>query len=190
MQTERYSPISMGFHWLVAVAIFAGFGLGLYMVDLRFSPAKLQYYNWHKWIGVTVFWLAALRLAWRWWRPPPPPPAGQPRWQTAAAHLAHVAMYALMFLIPVSGWLFSSSTGFTTVYLGVLPLPDLIEKNAEIKDTLKAVHWYLSMALAALLALHVLAALKHQWVDRDGTLARMLPGRRIRSIDQRPARSS
>jgi len=75
----------------------------------------------------------------------------------------------------VSGWLFSSSTGFPLVYLGLVPIPDLIGKSPELKDTLKAVHWYLSTGLAVLVMVHVAAAIKHFMVDGDGTFARMLP---------------
>lgn len=167
-----YTRTAISLHWLVAVLVFAGFGLGLLMVPLPFSPAKLKYYSWHKWLGVTVFLLFWLRLFWRWRHPPPPPLAVG--WQLSAAKLGHALLYLLMFLTPISGWLFSSSTGVQTVYLGLVPLPDLIGRDAGLKDLCKAVHYTCSMSMAAVVVVHLAAAFKHHWFDRDQTLRRML----------------
>lgn len=175
----RYSTLSSLMHWAVALLILGSFPLGLYMVELSFSPAKLKYYAWHKWAGVTVFGLALLRLLWRRVQPPPPPLPGQPRWQLAAAHVTHVALYALLVAVPLSGWLYSSAAGFPTVYLGIWQLPDLVPKDGTLKEIFDDVHEVLTWTLAGLVALHAAAALKHGLIDRDGTLARMLPwGRR------------
>jgi cytochrome b561 len=171
----RYDGPAISLHWLVAVLIFGGFGLGWYMVDLPVSPDKLRYYAWHKWIGVTVFGLALLRGLWRLTHRPPPLPAGTPAWQRRAASATHALLYGLMLAIPVSGWLFSSASGFPTVYLGWVQLPDLVARDRELAAWLKSVHLYLNYTLAALVAVHVAASLKHQFVDRDGLLARMLP---------------
>lgn len=171
----RYTKTAMSLHWLMALVIISGWVMGHYMVDLKFSPDKLQLYNWHKWIGFTVFLLALVRLLWRWTHKPPPPLPGQPKWQLHAAGVTHALFYALFFAVPITGWLFSSSTGFQLVYLGLIPIPDLIGKSPELKDTLKAIHWYMSTGLAALVVLHIGAAIKHFAVARDGTFARMLP---------------
>lgn len=177
MVQHRYSSVAIGLHWLMALAIIAAFLLGLYMVDLSFSPQKLKLYSWHKWIGVTVFALAAVRLLWRLTHPAPPLPASTPAWQRHAAHVTHIALYLLFFAMPLSGWLFSSAAGFQTVYLGVLPIPDLIEKNRELADTLKLVHKYIGWGLAVLVITHIAAAWKHQLIDKDGLMRRMMPGR-------------
>ncbi|NJR72450.1 MAG: cytochrome b [Gammaproteobacteria bacterium] len=171
---NRYSTTAIIFHWLMAILIFVALAMGLYMVDLRISPDKLKLYAWHKWIGVTVFVLAAFRLWWRLYQPPPPPPA-MPHWQLVAANVTHYFFYALFFLIPISGWLFSSAKGFQTVYLGIIPLPDLIDKNDEIAPIIKSVHMYAGYLLGGLLALHTAAALKHQFMDKDGLMQRMNP---------------
>ncbi len=178
--TARYTRTAIGLHWLIALGLVALFGLGLYMTSLSFSPAKLKLYSWHKWAGVTIFALVALRLAWRLTHVPPAPPAGTARWQRRAASATHGALYALMFLIPLSGWLMSSAKGFQTVYFGVLPLPDLIGKNPELGDALAGVHAWLNYGLCALVVVHALAALKHHLVDRDDVLRRMLPARKPR----------
>ncbi len=176
--SHKYSGGAIALHWLMALFIVVGWVMGQYMVDLKFSPDKLQLYNWHKWIGFSAFLLAFLRLLWRWTHRQPPALPGQPAWQRHAAEVTHVLLYLLLFAMPLSGWLLTSSSGFPLVYLGLIPLPDLVAKNAELKDFFKAVHWYLSTGLAALVVLHIAAALKHTVIDRDGTLQRMLPGRR------------
>lgn len=180
---ERYGRVAVLLHWVIALLILAAFPLGLYMVDLPFSPAKLKYFSWHKWLGVTVFGLAAARLLWRATHRPPAPLPGQPRWQLAAAHAVHGLLYALMLAIPLTGWLYSSAAGVPTVYLGLWQLPDLLAKDAGLKATLEIVHQSLAYALAALVLLHAAAAIKHAVVDRDGTLARMSLGGRARSSE-------
>ena len=166
----RYGAIAQIFHWLTAVGVVAGFTIGLIMVDMAFSPLQLKLFSWHKWIGVCVFALLLLRLAWRVGHPPPPLPASTPAWQRLAAQLTHGALYALLLLIPLSGWLMSSAKGFSTVLFGVLPLPDLLDKNEALGDRLADVHWWLNKSLLALVILHVIAALKHHFVDRDGLM--------------------
>jgi cytochrome b561 len=175
MTTLRYTRVAMLLHWLIAVMILCLFALGLYMADLPLSPQKLKLYSYHKWAGVTVVALAMIRVIWRIGHAAPPLPASQPRWQQSVAHAGHLLLYVLIFIVPISGWLMSSAYGFTTVWFGVLPLPNLIAKNLELAEQLKDVHTWLNYSFMALVAGHVLAALKHQWLDRDGTLSRMLP---------------
>lgn len=172
--STRYSGTAMALHWLMAALMVAGFVLGLYMTELALSPQKLRLYAWHKWVGVTVFALLWLRLVWRLiQRPPSPLPA--PAWQQRAASFIHGLLYVLMVAVPVSGWLMSSAGGFQTVWFGVLPLPDLLAKNPPLFELLKEVHEALGNGLAVAVGLHVLGALKHYFIDRDGTLTRMWP---------------
>ncbi|MBL8250867.1 MAG: cytochrome b [Candidatus Competibacter sp.] len=171
-----YTPLAIGLHWLMALLIVAAFGLGWTLANMENSPQKLRWISWHKWLGITVLGLTALRLAWRLAHPAPPLPASMPAWQKMAAQAVHVLLYGLMFAIPLSGWLFSSARGFPVVYLGILPLPDLIGADEPLGDRLRAVHEWLNYTLLAAFGAHVGAALKHQFVDRDGVMARMLPG--------------
>jgi cytochrome b561 len=173
-----YTPTAIALHWAVALLICAAFPLGLYMQDLPLSPQKLRLVSYHKWIGVTVFVLALVRLVWRLTHPAPPLPASVPAWQRRAAAIAHAALYALMLAVPLSGWLMSSAKGVPTVWLGLIPLPDLIGKDEGLGQALRTVHAALNYALLALVLAHVGAALKHRFVDRDDVLARMLPGGR------------
>lgn len=173
----RYSGVAIGLHWLIAIAIIGSFTVGLYMVDLPLSPQKLKIYSWHKWAGVTIFLCVVLRLGWRLSHRPPELPAGMPDWQRKAAEATHVLLYLLMFAVPLSGWLMSSAKGFQTVWFGVLPLPDLLDKNKELGDLLQQVHKLLNFGMAALVIAHLGAALKHHFLDRDDVLTRMLPWR-------------
>ena len=172
---ERYNNVQIALHWLIALLIFATFPLGLYMVDLKLSPTMLKLFSYHKWMGVTIFFLVAVRLAWRATHPVPPPIAGMPRWQEIVSVATHHTLYLLMVVIPLSGWLTSSADGYQTVWFGIVPLPDLLDKNKELGDTLGAVHEYLNWAMLALVGLHAAAALKHQFIDKDGLLQRMNP---------------
>jgi cytochrome b561 len=94
--------------------------------------------SYHKWLGVTVFILLVVRLAWRANHTPAPMIVSMPQWQRLAAQGVHVLLYVLLFAIPLSGWLMSSAKGFQTVYLGVLPLPDLLAKDKGLGDALGA----------------------------------------------------
>ena len=173
---RRYHPVSMALHWLMALMILGSLAVGLYMTGLPFSPQRLQLYNWHKWAGVLILVLSAARLLWRLVQHPPAMPP-MPAWQRKAAHGAHLALYALFFAVPLSGWAYSSAAGFPIVLFAVLPLPDWVPVSRELAETLKPVHHYLAYALSAVIGLHVAGALKHHFIDRDGLLLRMLPGR-------------
>lgn len=186
MKTARYTATAMLLHWLMALLIFAAFPLGLYMVDLKLSPAKLQLISYHKWIGIVVLLLAVLRLLWRIKHRPPALPDTLLAWQQRASTAVHHALYLLLFAVPLSGWLMSSAKGFQTVLFGVLPLPDLVNKNKELGHLLGSVHESLNYLLLALVVAHIAAALKHRFVDRDTILDRMLPGCVARHGEQQP----
>lgn len=175
----RYTATAIALHWLAVALIVCNFTLGLSMVPLPLSRQKLVWYFWHKSIGLTVFLVTCLRLAWRaGHRPPALPP--MPEWQRRAATLSHAALYVLLLLIPVSGWLYSSSTGVQVVYLGLVPLPDLVPKDKALAAVLRACHVTLNFTLLALVCVHAAAGLRHHFVDRDTVLWRMLPLARLR----------
>ncbi|RQO56981.1 cytochrome b [Paucibacter sp. KBW04] len=175
--SSRYSGVAIAFHWLLAVAIVGAFGMGLYMADLPFSPTRLKLYNWHKWAGVTILTLSALRLLWRLTHRPPVD-LHMPRWQALAAHLTHGLLYAMFFAVPLVGWAYSSAAGFPIVWFGVLPLPDFVPVDKALAEILKDAHEMLAWVMALLVLAHLGAALKHHFIDRDGLLQRMLPRRR------------
>jgi len=173
MSTDRYNPISVVFHWLMAAIIVATWSIAIVVSDMPLSPARITGYSWHKWLGVTVFFLVLLRLAWRATHPAPQLEIKMPAWQERAMQLTHIALYLLMIVIPLVGWLMSSAKGYTVNYFGLFELPDLLSKDKALGHQLKDLHEYLADVLVALVCLHVLAALKHQFIDRDGLLSRM-----------------
>lgn len=172
----RYTRMAIALHWLIALLIIATFFLGLTMVNMPgITPTKLKYFNWHKWMGVTVLALAVLRLLWRLTHAAPALPLALPKWEKYAAELSHLALYVLIFAVPLSGYFYSLAAGFKVVYLGLLPLPVLIAPNPELKPILETTHYVLNMIMAGLVSIHMLAALKHRFLDHDDILQRMLP---------------
>jgi len=181
--TPRYTSVAIALHWLIALAILCNLALGLYMTGLPLSvgPIKLKLYAYHKWAGVSIFALVLLRVMWRLGHRPPAPPADTPAWQRRAATGAHLLLYLLTVAVPLTGWLFSSAKGFQTVVFGVWPIPDLLSKDPALAEILRGGHASLNYLMAALVILHVAAALKHHWIDRDSVLSSMLPLLRRRS---------
>ena len=171
--TLRYTAPAVVLHWLIAALIFVAFPLGVYMSDLPLSPTRLQLYSYHKWIGISVLLLVGLRIVWRLTHRPPALPDDLPRWQPAASHAVHGLLYLLILAVPMTGWLMSSAKGFQTVWFGVLPLPDLVEKNRELGQALGSAHEFLNYLLLTLVILHVVAALKHHFHERRPFLQRM-----------------
>jgi cytochrome b561 len=175
---SRYTGTAIAFHWLIALGIAGTFSLGLYMHELPLSPDKLRLYSWHKWVGLSLFLLVLLRLAWRGLNAPSELPAAMPGWQRVVAQWSHYLLYVLMFAVPLSDWLMSSAKGFQTVCFGLWPIPDLLAKNKDLGEQLALAYKGLTFFLAFVVTGHVLAALKHHYLNRDDVLVRMLPGRR------------
>ncbi len=175
--TVGYDPVAVSLHWLLAALIVASFFVGLSMVDLHFSPLRFRLFNWHKWAGMAVLALSAVRLVWRAaGHPAPALPPGVPRWQLGAYRATHLAFYGLFFAVPVLGWLYTSAVGVPVVWFGWLPLPDLWPVDKPVADgVFKPLHAFTAYVLAGLVVLHVAAALKHQLVDRDHLMARIWP---------------
>jgi cytochrome b561 len=171
----RYTATAVAFHWIVAVLILCSAGMGLYISGMPLSPRKLQFIAYHKWNGITIFALVALRLGWRATHPAPPLPASMPAWQRLAAHASHIALYLLMISIPLIGWLQSSAAGVPVIWFGVLPLPSPLDRDKPLADFLLSAHRYLNYGLLLLIALHAAAAIKHHLIERDDVLTRMLP---------------
>ncbi len=174
---KRYTTVAIVLHWLLGLSVFAMFAIGIYMSDLPFSPLRLKLYNYHKWAGITFLILSVLRLLWRLLNRPPALPRAiaqaMPKWQTKIYHATHYALYALFFAVPLIGWAYSSAAGFPIVLFGVLPLPDFMAVDKEFSKQIKELHEISAFALVGLALLHMGAALKHHFIDKDGLIGRM-----------------
>ena len=171
----HYKSGAKWLHWLIAFMVIGLLGVGLYMTDMRVSPQKIKLYMTHKSVGLTVLMLMLLRVAYRLKNPPPELPEGIPGWQKAASHISHGLLYLLLLAMPISGWLMNGASGFPMKYFGLVRVPDLLVRNQESLALFKAAHFYIAWTLVAVIAVHVLAALKHHFIDRDNVLRRMLP---------------
>lgn len=173
MKQNRYSTVAILLHWLMALLILITWTIALAVDDMPLSPARIAGVSWHKWLGTTVFFLVWLRLLWRLTHPAPKLEIAMPAWQEKAMHWTHIALYLLMILTPVVGWLMSSAKGYTVNYFGLFELPDLVPQDKALGRFLKETHEVLANGLMLLVGLHILAALKHQFIDKDNLLARM-----------------
>ncbi len=184
-----FGAVNIAFHWLMAALLIGLLVLGKYMHGLELAdPNKFLLYQLHKSLGLTALVLVALRLGWRIINPTPRLPTALSQWQKAGAHLSHLALYALMFAIPLSGWLMASASplGIPTFYFSLfqvphLPVPGLLGDAATAEETMKGVHDLLGNLLILVIIAHVTAALKHHFLDRDDIFTRM--------VSTRPARS-
>lgn len=172
---NRFGFVTIGIHWLVAVAIFGLFGLGYWMVDLSY------YDDWyrtapdiHRSIGILLFMIMALRLAWRFISPLPDPPPNHSRFEVLAAHGAHLILYVVIFVAMISGYLISTADGSSISVFGWFEVPSVTGRIKGMEDTAGLVHYWVTWVLVVLAGLHGLAAIKHHVIDRDDTLLRML----------------
>jgi cytochrome b561/polyisoprenoid-binding protein YceI len=195
-RAQRYTAVAIVLHWAIAAGIILTIPLGFWMhiqaEDGNASVGLFKAYQLHKSIGLTILTLSLVRLAWRLMNPPPPLPEHMPAWEKMVARATHWAFYGLMVGLPLTGWLYVSagwsihddqSLAVPTRWFGLIEVPNLFglaQQSADVReDAAEAAftaHWVLAYAAIGLAALHVAAALKHHWFDRDETLAHMVPG--------------
>jgi cytochrome b561 len=176
---ESYGAAAIAVHWVMAALLITLIVLGLYMVelpDVGFDTRKIVLILCHKELGILALALAALRLAWRLGNVLPGLVETLPGWQKVAARFVHLCFYALMFALPVTGWLMSSATGIPVTFLGLCPLPDLISYDEHLFRTLIEIHKWLGYTLMVFILAHIGAALEHHFALQDATLKKMLPG--------------
>ncbi len=172
---HQYGLTSVLLHWLTAVLIFGLFGLGLWMTDLGYyDPWYRTGPDLHRSLGVLFTALLLFRMLWRRLSPPPSPQPGHKNWEVKLAGLVHIGLYGLMLLIPISGYLISTADGRAVDVFGLFEIPALITEIDNQEDIAGAIHLWLTWLLIGLTALHALGAIKHQLIDRDGTLLRMM----------------
>ncbi len=189
----HYTAVAVALHWSIAAAILTNLALGWWMheaIDAAQTQARaIAAYQLHKSLGLTILFLSLARLGWRVLHAPPPLPVQMPAWEKTAARVSHWALYTLMIAVPFSGWLYVSTQwrddtplNVPTLWFGLFEVPHLLGLSAMANDMRQAyaevfeeVHEWLAWSMAALLGLHVAAALKHHFVERDDVLMRMRP---------------
>jgi len=174
---HRFGAIAAFFHWVIVAGLIAQYFLAEAGEDSEERVGGLlDAMVLHRSIGWTILILAVLRLAWRCLDPHPKWPASMKSYEVILAKVAHTAFYVLLFALPLSGWALSSAEGESLSFFNLFAVP-VLPAGAAMEETLEEVHEVMFNVLLALAALHLLAALKHQFMDRDGVLRSMLPGR-------------
>ncbi|MEM7016697.1 MAG: cytochrome b [Pseudomonadota bacterium] len=172
--SDGYGLLAILIHWLMALTIFFMFGLGLYMVELTYyDPWYRGSTSLHKSIGLTLVAVYVFRLVWR-FSNKKPQPITEKVWERRVAHIMHIALYIAMILLFVSGYLISTADGRAIVIFDLFDVPAIGYAIENQEDIAGAIHEYLAWGLIAMVAVHLIAAIKHQFFDKDGTLLRML----------------
>ncbi len=175
---NRYSTVAIALHWAIALIILSLIGFGFLMTQ-EWMPQRFVIYQWHKSFGITVLVLSIIRLIWRLGHPTPSLPNNMKRWEVVAAKVTHIGFYVLMIGVPLIGWAMVSASRLPieNKLFYLIPLPDMIGVSASdgLEGRLKFFHEIGAKLILLLFVLHVGGALKHHFVEKDGTLARMLP---------------
>lgn len=172
--TVHYTPVAKILHWLVAGMIVLQFTLAK-LADLAPSNLReLALLANHKSVGITILAVAVVRIVWRLRNKPPALPASMPKWQVTASHVSHWSLYALLFAIPLTGWLMSSASAYSVSWFNLFQLPDFVAPNPELKEIFEEIHETLAKLLAVIAIVHIAAAIKHAVIDKDDILSRMI----------------
>lgn len=172
---NRWGAVQQLFHWTIVVLVITQFVLANRAHDLPNDMQKLAVLATHKSFGMTILILAVLRLAWRHTGPRPPLPETLRPWERALARFSHVALYALLFAVPLAGWIMSSAKNYPVSWFNQFQFPDLVAPSERLFEIAHGAHGTLALSLAAVALLHIVGALKHHFFHRDNVLKRMLP---------------
>lgn len=170
----RYTKVAIWLHWAIGLAVIANIGLAMLTEDMPRETHRTAM-SIHKALGIAILGLTVLRILWRLGHKPPPLPAATPAWQRPVSKLVHFLFYALLILLPLSGWVWMSAADRPIDFFGLFTVPSIASPSKSLADTLHERHEVLGLAMLALAAIHILAALKHQFVDRTGLIGRMNP---------------
>ena len=171
-----YDPIQRDFHWIMAVVILAAICVGLYAVDLpKEDPAKGFWFGIHKSLGVTVFFLAIMRIGWRLLNSTPRYRVPLGRFTRLAASATHAALYVLMILVPIGGYVLSTASAHSVSWFGLVTFPSVMPVDKSLAELAETAHVTGALILIWVIALHVVAAIWHHWFKRDEVMARMAP---------------
>jgi cytochrome b561 len=168
-----YDRIVRLLHWATAALLLVVFGIGISMTRWVAEDDRIRVYSWHEWAGLTVFALTAIRV-WRRTRGSAPA-IDLPRFERLVRAVVHTAIYLVLIVQPIVGYMMTSAFGFEIVYLGLVPLPRLVAENRDLATRLQAVHETLAITLFLLFLVHLGAIANHHLFRRDGVMRRMLP---------------
>ncbi len=173
--TMRYSVVAVFFHWIIALLILANIPLGLFnhQIEAAYGHSPMWI---HKSIGLTILVLTLLRLGWRLAHPAPPLPQTVPAWQVGLSRLVHGLLYALLLVVPLSGWIRVSAGTYPLTWFALFPVPKFdVARGSAVAHIASDMHDITALAMLGLLTLHIVAALYHHFLMRDAVLVRMLP---------------
>ena len=176
--TRAWGSLSKGFHWLIVLLIINQWWIAERADELK-GLAKLEALAWHKSFGMTVFMLAVLRLAWRLMNPTPELATETKPWERLLAKISHVLLYALIFAMPLTGWMMSSAKNYPVSWFKLFQFPDLVAPAEQTFHQMHDLHHLLFGVLVSVALLHVAGALKHHFIDKNDVLKRMLPFGRV-----------
>jgi cytochrome b561 len=172
---DSFGSVAKTFHWVIAIGIVCMLGVGLLMVSMEPSPSKMALYGLHKATGAVLLILIILRFTWRLLNPVPQLPKTLHPWHHYMAKLSPIALYTLLFLIPISGFTLSDTAGYPIDVYGLFTLPMILPKNMEVSKIAAMVHNYAAFTLIGVLGLHISAAFYHHFILKTNVLKRMLP---------------
>ncbi len=169
---DHFGFIAILLHWVMAILIIGLLILGIYMVNLPISLEKLKLYGWHKEYGILALIVVIIRLFWRWFNTLPH--LSLPMWEKIAARSVHWTFYIFMFAMPITGWIVTSAAGLPASFFGFFVLPNLVSPNEQTRILFQEIHKLLGYGLILLIVLHISAALKHHFINRDDILRRII----------------
>jgi len=170
----RYTKVAIWLHWIIALSVLANIGLAMLTEDMPRETHRAAM-GIHKALGIAVLALSVVLILWRLGHKPPPPPAGTPGWQKPVSKVVHLLFYVLLILLPLSGWVWMSAADRPIDFFGMFAVPVIVAPDKGLADVMHDRHEVLGLAMLGLAALHILAALKHQFFDRTGLIGRMNP---------------
>ena len=170
----RYTKVAIWLHWAIGLAVLTNIGLAMLTEGLPRETHRAAM-NTHKALGIAVLALSVVLILWRLGHKPPPPPVGTPAWQRPGSKIGQVHFYALLILLPLSGWAWMSAADRPIDFFGLFTVPSIASPSKSLADTLHERHELLGLMMLGLAAIHILAALKHQFFDRTGLIGRMNP---------------
>ena len=172
---HSWGSLSKALHWIIVLLIINQWIIAERADALPNGLAKLQVLAWHKSFGITILMLAAIRLIWRLLNPTPDLTTETKPWERVLAKLSHLLLYALIFAMPLTGWMMSSARNFPVSWFKLFQLPDLVAPGEQTFHQMLDLHHLLFKVLVGVALLHIAGALKHHFYDKNDVLKRMLP---------------